>query len=577
MVDFDLIIRDGTVIDGSGSQPRRADVAVLGDRIADVGVVAGRGRREVDAAGALVAPGFVDLHTHYDGQATWDGFLQPSSWHGVTTVVVGNCGVGFAPVKPEHRGRVVELMEGVEDIPGVALTEGLSWEWESFPAFLTALEARPHDMDIGTQVPHAPLRVYAMGDRAMAHEQATRGEIETMAGLAREAVQAGALGFTTSRTLAHRSISGELIPSYDVDADELTAIAVAVGSTGTGVLQLVTDFTDPDDDFELMRRMVRESGRPLSVSVSQVQERPQTYRRVLDLLEQARGDGLAITGQVATRGIGMLLGLQCTLHPFMSNPAWQRLAHLPYAEQARLMARPETKAAILAAQDSQAPSNRLGGSSIYLYDMMYELTDPPDYEPEPGMSLGARAARAGQSPEELAYDVIRADAGRGMIYLPIANYTYGSLDAVREMLVHPYTVPGLSDGGAHVGTVCDASFPTMLLQYWARDRRRDRLDLPFVIKKQSRDTASAVGLLDRGLLAPGYKADLNVIDLDRIRLHRPEMSFDLPAGGGRLLQRADGYRHTFVSGVETYRDGQPTGQLPGAVVRGARAAPAATA
>jgi N-acyl-D-aspartate/D-glutamate deacylase len=575
VADFDLIIRDGTVIDGSGAQPRLADVAVIGDRIAEVGVVTGRGRREVDAAGALVAPGFVDIHTHYDGQATWDGFLQPSSWHGVTTVVVGNCGVGFAPVKPEHRDRVVELMEGVEDIPGVALTEGLTWEWESFPEYLNALSARPYDMDIGTQVPHAPLRVYVMGDRAMAHEQATPSEIQTMAGLAREAMAAGALGFTTSRTLAHHSISGELTPSYDAGAGELAAIAAAVGRTGSGVFELVTDFTDPEDDFALMRRMVRESGRPLSVLVSQIQERPQVYRQVLDLLEQAQADGLPITGQVATRGIGLLLGLQCTLHPFMTNPVWRRLAHLSCAEQAREMARPETKAAILAAQDSQAPSNLLGGSSIYLYDMMYELTDPPDYEPGPGTSLTARAARREQSPEELAYDLIRADDGRGMIYLPISNYSYGSLDVVRELLTHPCTVPGLSDGGAHVGTVCDASFPTMLLQYWARDRSHGRLDLPFVIKKQSRDTARAVGLLDRGLLAPGYKADLNVIDLDRIRLHRPEMSFDLPAGGGRLLQRADGYRHTFVSGVETYREGQPTGQLPGTVVRGAQGAPAA--
>jgi N-acyl-D-aspartate/D-glutamate deacylase len=575
VADFDLIIRDGTVVDGTGAEPRRADVAVLGDRIAVVGAVAGRGRREVDAAGAVVAPGFVDIHTHYDGQATWDGFLQPSSWHGVTTVVIGNCGVGFAPVKPEHRSRVVELMEGVEDIPGVALTEGLSWDWESFPEYLKALSARPHDMDIGTQVPHAPLRVYVMGDRAMAHEQATPSEIETMAGLAHEAVAAGALGFTTSRTLAHHSISGELTPSYDAGAGELAAIAAAVGRTGSGVFELVTDFTDPDDDFALMRRMVRESGRPLSVLVSQVRERPQDYRRVLDLLEVAQADGLPITGQVATRGIGLLLGLQCTLHPFLSNPVWQRLAHLPCAGQARAMARPETKAAILAAQDSQTPANLLGGSSIHLYDTMYELTDPPDYEPAPGESLAARAARAGKSPEELAYDVIRADDGRGMIYLPIGNYSDGSLDVVRELLTHPCTVPGLSDGGAHVGTVCDASFPTMLLQYWARDRGHGRLDLPFVIQKQSRDTARAVGLLDRGVLAPGYKADLNVIDLDRIRLHRPEMSFDLPAGGGRLLQRADGYRHTFVSGVETYRDGQPTGQLPGAVVRGAQGAPAA--
>jgi N-acyl-D-aspartate/D-glutamate deacylase len=570
MTEHDLVVRAGTVVDGTGGPPRTADVAVQDGRIVEVGRVDGRGRREITADGAVVAPGFVDIHTHYDGQATWESRLQPSSWHGVTTVVMGNCGVGFAPVEPVHHDRLIELMEGVEDIPGIALHEGLRWDWRTFPEYLDALDALPHDVDMAAQVPHAALRVQAMGERAAAHEEATPEEIALMARLAREGVEAGALGFSTSRTLNHKSISGELTPSYAVGADELVAIATAVGETGRGVFQLVSDFPDPEAEFALIRAMVARSGRPLSASLVQSPVAPAMHREVLRLIDAAQADGLPILAQVAARPVGMLLGLHNTLNPFMTNPVWRQLADLSPEEQAARMAEPRLRSEIVAAQTGEKDRSRLGGTLIHRYELMYELADPPNYEPSASESIAARAQRAGVSPVEIAYDVV---AGGGMLYLTSLNYADGNLDAAHEMLTHRHTVPGLSDGGAHVGTICDGSFPTTLLQHWTRDRDGARLDLPFVVQRQARDTARAVGLLDRGVLAPGYRADLNVIDMDALRLHRPEVRYDLPAGGRRLLQRADGYRHTVVAGQETYRDGEPTDALPGRLVRGPSAAP----
>ena len=570
MAAHDLVVRGGTVIDGDGGPPRTADVAVDGGRIVEVGRVSGAGRREVDADGAVVAPGFVDIHTHYDGQATWESRLQPSSWHGVTTVLMGNCGVGFAPARPEHHDRLIELMEGVEDIPGIALHEGLAWNWHSFDEYLAALEDRPHDVDLATQVPHAALRVHAMGERAAAHEEATAEEIAQMAAQAKAAVQAGALGFSTSRTLNHKSIDGELTPSYAAGADELAAIAAAIGSTGTGVLQVVSDFPEPVEEFALLRRMVAESGRPLSVSLVQFPRDAERHRLVLGMLERAWADGLPIRAQVAARPVGMLLGLDNTLNPFMTNPVWRRLTGLTADEQAMRMSEPALRAEILAAQTREKDRGRLGGTMIDRYELMYELTDPPNYEPRAADSIAARATRSGCDPVELAYDIL---AGGGMLYLTALNYLAGNLDDVHEMLVHPHTLPGLSDGGAHVGTICDGSFPTTLIQHWTRDRAGAKLELPFVVQRQARDTARAVGLHDRGVLRPGYRADLNVIDVDRLRLHRPEMRHDLPAGGRRLVQRADGYRHTFVAGQQTYADGEPTDALPGRLIRGPRPTP----
>jgi N-acyl-D-aspartate/D-glutamate deacylase len=572
--DFDLVIRSGTVIDGTGDDPRDADVAVRGGVIVAVGTVRGRGEREIDADGTVVAPGFVDVHTHYDGQAVWDDRLQPSSWHGVTTVVAGNCGVGFAPVLPEHRESLIQLMEGVEDIPGTALHKGLSWEWTSFAEYLDVLDRRPRDIDLATQVPHAPLRFYAMGERAAAMEQATESEIATMARLAREAIEAGALGFTTSRTLAHKSVSGKLTPTYGSAHRELGKIAAAVGRTGTGVLQLITDYDDVDDDFALMRELVRISRRPLSVSLFQKRDAPDLYRKVLGELTAANQAGLPIRAQVAPRCMGIMLGLQCAVHPFMLNPVWRTLSHLPVAEQARRMADPAMRAAILAAQTDEKDPNIAGGMRADRYDAMYVLGATPDYEPDPDNTFQDQARRTGRTPEDIAYDALIADEGRGLIYQPFSNYAWGNLDAVREMLVHDYTIPGLGDGGAHVGSICDASFPTTLLQLWTRDRATGRLGLPYAIRRQTRDTAEAVGLRDRGQLRPGFKADINVIDMKALRMHIPRMAHDLPTGGRRLLQRADGYRYTIVSGVDTYRDGVPTGPLPGRVVRGARRSPA---
>jgi N-acyl-D-aspartate/D-glutamate deacylase len=570
----DLVIRGGTVVDGNGGPRVTADVAVDGDVVVAVGTGIGSGRREVDADGAVVAPGFVDIHTHYDGQATWDERLLPSAWHGVTTVVMGNCGVGFAPVVPEHHQRLIDLMEGIEDIPGTALHEGLSWKWETFGEFLDALSSRPHDIDFATQVPHAALRVHVMGERAIAGTDARADDIAEMARLARSGIEAGALGFTTSRTLNHRSITGELTPSYDAGTEELAGIAAALGAAGTGVLQLVTDFIDVEVDFRVMTAMMRASGRPLSVSLTQFPYNRDSWREVLERIAAANADGMQMRAQVAARGVGLLMGLQCTLHPFMTNPVWRRIAELPVTEQAQIMADPQFKRDVLAAQTAEKDRNLIGGRLINKFDLMYELTDPPSYEPDPGDTIGARAARLGRDPEDVVYDLLVSDSGRAMVYVMSANWVDRSLDVVHEMLLDPFSVPGLSDGGAHVGTISDGSFPTTLLEHWVRDRDGARIPLEYVVQQQARDTARTVGLNDRGVLAPGYKADLNIIDLDHVRVHRPEVHYDLPGGGRRLLQRADGYLHSFVSGTEIYRSGAPTEDLPGRLIRGAQPAPA---
>jgi N-acyl-D-aspartate/D-glutamate deacylase len=561
MAAHDLIIRGGTVLDGTGGPARTADVAVRDGIVTDVGRVEGRGAEELDADGLLVTPGLVDIHVHYDGQATWDERLIPSAWHGVTTVVAGNCGVGFAPVRPADHDRLIELMEGVEDIPGAALHEGLPWTWQSFPEFLDALDGRRYDVDLATHVPHGALRLHVMGERGAQREMATPEDIEAMAALAREAVEAGAIGFSTSRTRNHRSSNGELTPTLTADADELLGIARAVGATGTGVLQVVSDFDDVDAEFGLFRAMAEASGRPLSFSLAGVD--PQKYPRQLELLDEANAAGVRMRGQAAARAIGILVGLQCTVNPLAGNPVWHEIAGLSVAEQARAMAEPSFKERFLAAAEKP-----LGGA-----DRMFALGDPPDYEPDPSTSIEARAAREGRSALDLAYDLFAEDEGRTFLYVPIINWFDGTLDGVGEMLAHPHTVPGLSDGGAHVGTICDASFPTTFLTHWGRDRDRGRLDLPYLVRQHTRDTAETVGLLDRGVLAPGYRADVNLIDFEALRVRRPEMRHDLPAGGKRLLQRADGYHTTIVRGQVTYRQGEPTDALPGRLLRGATSAP----
>ena len=563
----DLVIRNGLLADGTGAPLREADLAVAGGRVVEVGTVSGTGRQEIDAGGALVAPGWVDIHTHYDGQATWDPHLFPSSNNGVTTVVFGNCGVGFAPVRPEDRDRLIRLMEGVEDIPGTALHEGLPWTWTTFPEYLDHLERTPHDIDCAAYVPHAALRVHAMGDRAKAEETATEAEIATMAALAREAVEAGAVGFSSSRSLNHKSSTGEKTPSLYASAAELAGIASGVAAAGRGVLQLLSDFLDIDEEWAVLRNMVAVSGRPLSMTVAQHPDRPQDHHAILERIAAANAEGLRVTAQVAPRSIGLLLGLPLTLHPFMTNPVFAEIAGRPLDEQVAALRTPEFRRRLLAAHTGERDTTKLGGWLIDQFDRMYPFGDPPDYEPDPSTALGRQAAATGASVVELALDALLADEGRGYLYLAFANYVDGNLDEARDMLVHPNAVPGLSDGGAHVGTICDGGFPTFLLSHWGVRRPTGRLPIEWLVERQTRATARTVGFTDRGVLAPGWKADVNVIDLDRLVLHRPHIQQDLPAGGRRLLQKADGYRHTFVSGVEIMRDGKPTGNLPGRLVR----------
>lgn len=577
MSDHDLIIRGGTVLDGTGAPGRPADVAVTGGRITGVGRVTGTARRTIVADGLLVTPGFVDIHAHYDGQATWSDRLSPSTSHGVTTVVAGNCGVGFAPVRPTDHDRLVELMEGVEDIPGAVLHEGLDWTWQSFPEFIDALDGRRYDADIAVQVPHGALRLHVMGERGAAREPATAGDIAAMAGLAAQAVEAGALGFTTSRTLNHRTSRGDPTPTLTAEADELVGIARAIGATGQGVLQAVSDFTDVEAEFALFRRMSEESGRPLSFSL--VELPGDAWRRQLELLEEANAAGAEMRAQVAPRPVGLLLGLQCTLHPFVTNPVMQTISGRPLPEQVATMSEPGFRERVLEADRTARQQRGLGWKSSRLiqnYKRLYELGDPPDYEPSPETSLDRRAQSEGRDPAELAYDLLLADGGRSFLYLPMLNYAGGNLDAVGEMLAHPHTVVGLADGGAHVSTICDASFPTTLLAHWGRDREDGRLDLAFLVHRQTQATARAVGLLDRAVIAPGYRADLNLIDVDELQARRPEMHHDLPAGGRRLLQAADGYVATVVAGHVTYEHGEEAGPLPGRLVRGPQPAPTTT-
>lgn len=564
-VTTDLVIRGGLVVDGTGVEPRRADVVVDGGRIVEVGPGLGPGRRELDAEGLVVAPGWVDVHTHYDGQATWDAELTPSAWHGVTTTVFGNCSVGFAPVRPGSEGFLINLMEGVEDIPGSVLSEGIDFRWESFPQYLEALAATDRVMDVAAQVPHAALRFYVMGERGADHEQAaTADEIAEMGRLTAEAVDAGALGFTTSRTTKHRAADGRFTPSLSAADAELIGIAEAMGATGRGVLQCNSDFGDPHE-LELLRRMAETSGRPLSFSLLQVDHAPDRWRELLDGVAAANAAGVTMRVQVGSRPIGVLFGLDATLNPLMFHPRYGELASLPLDERVARMRRPEVRVAVLADE----PEGRLGAWLERAMARTFELGDPPDYEPDPATSVAARAEREGRSLWELAYDLVLADDGRALLYHPFENYSEGTLDPVGAMLRSPHAVAGLGDGGAHVGTICDASFPTTLLTHWVRDRARgERLPLPFVVKRQTLDTARAIGFGDRGALLPGLRADINVIDLDGLRLHPPRLVRDLPAGGKRLVQWVDGYRHTFVAGVETYRDGEWTGATPGRLLRG---------
>ncbi len=568
----DLVIRGGTVVDGGGAPPVQADVAIRDGRIVCVGEVSGVGAQEIDAHGLVVAPGFVDVHTHYDGQATWDECLAPSSWHGVTTVVTGNCGVGFAPCRPEDHDMLVRLMEGVEDIPGAVLTEGLSWNWESFPEFLDAIESKRHDIDLAVQLPHGPLRVFVMGERGANLEAATHDDIARMADITREALLAGAIGFSSSRTLNHRTSDGKPTPSLSAAEDELLGIAGALADTQRGVLQFVSDFKDREAELALLEKLARVSGRPLSVSVAQTDASPDHWRGLLQWIHEANGKGFALTAQVAGRPVGLMLSFETTLNPFIGTPAYQAVRKLPFEEKIEALRKPGLRQAIL--EDVAHGRVSPAAKALLRFDKTFVLGDPPDYEQDPSESIGAQADRAGVGAAAFAYDRLLENGARTFLYYPFMNYAEGSLEACREMMQNEFTVLGLGDGGAHLGSICDASFSTHMVTHWTRDRQRgERLPLETVVKWHTQDTALAVGLCDRGLLAPGYKADVIIFDHAALRLREPIVVRDLPAGGARLMQRAEGYRYTVVSGEITYKDGVQTGALPGRLVRGAKPTP----
>ena len=565
MAEHDLVIRGGNVIDGTGAAARSADIAVTDGTITAVGDVDGRGREEVDADGALVAPGFVDIHTHYDGQAAWSERMSPSSHHGVTTVVMGNCGVGFAPVRPTDHDMLIELMEGVEDIPGVVLNEGIPWAWESFPDYLDYLSERQFDMDIGAQLPHGALRVYVMGQRGADREPATPDDIAAMRELTTQAIAAGALGVSSSRTLNHRSSRGEPTPSLKAELDELLGLAHGIRDAGRGVIEMISDFDDLDEEFSFLTAMARESGRPMSISLAQGIS-PHGWRKLLGRIEAASDSGLTMRGQVAPRPIGVMLGLTATLNPFTSRPSYTEISRLPMAERLAALADPARRQKILAEEPGRGFKAVM--RSMANLKKVWVLTDPPNYEPAQEDSVFAQAQRAGADPWAYAYDLMLDNGGKTMLYTPFANYADNNLDCCRDMILHKDTVMGLGDGGAHVGTICDASFPTSLVTLWGRDRvRGERIDLPTLFKSQTRDTARALDLNDRGVLAPGFRADINVIDFDNLNVAVPEIVNDLPSGGARLQQRATGYVATFVNGLQTYADGEPTEHLPGRLIR----------
>jgi len=568
----DLVIRNATLIDGSGAPGRVADVAVDGSRFSALGAAVGAGRRVIDADGLLLAPGWVDVHTHYDGQATWDPQLTPSSWHGVTTAVFGNCGVGFAPVKRGAERFLIHLMEGVEDIPETVLSEGIDFRWESFGEYLDALAGMPRIMDVGAQMPHGALRFYVMGERGADHAQMpSADEIERMGRLLEEALALGALGLTTSRTIKHRAKDGRYTPSLSAAEPELAGLAAAMRRAGRGVIEVNSDFEG--GDFERLRQVAALSQRPLTVLLLQMHHVPQRWRETLAGIRAARAAGLDVNGQVGSRAINIMMGLEATVHPFVTHPLWTALADLsPAARSHRIRSDAALRQRLWADRPDDSHTRWVAG----LLERTFQFSEPLDYEPDPARSVTAVARATNRDPFAVALDWLLENDGRALLLHTFENYYDGNLEVIREMLQDPATICGLADAGAHVGLLCDAGAPTTMLTHWARDRTRGPgLPLEQLVKKQTRDTAFAYGLRDRGLIAPGYKADFNLIDFAALRARLPELVYDLPAGGRRLVQRADGYRATFVSGVEVMRDGTPTGALPGQLVRGPQDAGAA--
>ena len=564
---YDLIIKNGTVYDGTGGKPFFADVAIKGNKIAAIGELEEPSKEVIDAKGKIVAPGFVDIHTHYDGQVTWDPYLRPSTYHGVTTVVMGNCGVGFSPCKPEERDWLISLMEGVEDIPGTALHEGINWQWESFPEYLDTLEGKPLAIDVGTQIPHGAVRAYVMGQRGIDREEASQEEIEQMSQIVKEAIEAGAFGFSTSRTEKHKDSSGALTPSITAHKNELVSIAKSLGEIKSGVLQGISDFYDFETEFNIFKEMSESSGRPISITVEQMDQRPDWWHQLLDGIEEAQGEGINMYGQVPPRATGINMGLTATLNPFTFYPSFYELSKQSLEEKVATMKDPAFKEKLLS-EDPVSIGNPLVDEITQSFNKMFRLGEPANYEPEPDASFEAIAKKQNISPQEVAYDCLLEKEGKALIYHPLFNYLPGNLDYVERMLNHPYSISGLGDAGAHCGAISDASFPTTLIQHWGRDRKRGKkIPLEKLISMQTLETSRLLGITDRGVLKEGYKADINVIDFENLTLHEPEVLHDLPAGGRRLVQRASGYEYTIVSGQIAFKDGESTGALNGRLIR----------
>lgn len=586
MAQYDLIIRGGTIVDGTGAPAFTGDVAIRDGLIAAVGAVSGSAREEIDATGKIVTPGFVDIHTHYDGQATWDQEMAPSSWHGVTTVIMGNCGVGFAPARPDRHEWLISLMEGVEDIPGTALAEGITWDWETFPEYLDALEKLPRTVDVATHVPHGAVRAYVLGDRERPGAVPTAEDIAEMSRIVEEGVRAGALGFSTSRTVLHKSVDGELVPGTTATPEELMAIGRAMGRAvaagGHAVFEMASDLKREWNEFAWMGRLSREARIPVTFAALQSIAKEMPLDEQIAAMRAENAKGANIVAQIALRGNGIIMAWQGTVHPFRFRPSWQKIADLSWEEQKAHLLDPAFKAQLLAEPNdfSSAPAD-IGGVVMAIamgWSLQYEMDPDFDYEPGPEASINARAAAAGVAPQEYAYDLLCRDEGRGFIYLPILNYADGNLDFLVPLQHAEDTANSLSDGGAHCGTICDAASPTFMLEHWVKGRRRGaRIALEHAIKRQCHDTARLYGLEDRGVIAPGYLADCNVIDLERLKLGKPWLAFDLPAGGKRLLQKAEGYVATIKSGVVTFREGKWTGATPGGLIRGPQRAQLAEA
>lgn len=573
MTTHDLVIRGGTIVDGTGAKPFIGDVAIDNGKISAVGTVEGKGREEFDAKGLMVTPGFVDIHTHYDAQATWDPYLTPSSQHGVTTVVMGNCGVGFAPVKPEDRNELVDLMEAVEDIPGAAMHEGIKWEWESFPEYMDAIEKRHYAVDIGAQMPHCALRVYVMGKRGIDNEAATPEDIAKMRQLTLESLKAGALGFSTSRTDLHNTLQGEPVPGTLAATEELFGIAEALKESGTGVFQIAATHREMEKEFDWMLKMAKDTGRMVTFQIQQIDEAPDLYRKMLKHLDEARAQGVTnLRGQHSGRPVGLLMGWQTSVHPFIGFPEYRPYGEMPFKERLEKLKDPKVRAEITGGKNV----DKLGDFANFIttsFHKMYPMGEKENYEPAPEDSVAAVAKREGKTPAEVAYDTMMMNDGQAMLYFPLFGYSTNDYTAIEETLRHPQTGLSLADGGAHVGAICDGGTPTFMLTHWARDRSRGpKLPIEDIIRIQTKDTAEQYGLFDRGVLKPGMKADVNIIDFENLTFTHPEMRFDLPAGGRRLWQGAKGYKATILSGIVVSKDDEPTGALPGKLIRGAQQA-----